>query len=375
MTSDATHQTDAHGSTVDPRRVAVAWWGLPMYAARLIGAAVKATPPGTRLDVLATNRGLARPEAEETAGGRVHWLEENGTRGWADLGLNVPDTLFVGGWAVPQLRRLAAQARSEKARLVMLCDNRFTGSLLQRASMLRNRARGVAANYDTVWVPGESGRRYARHLGFRNSQIATGLYCGDETVFSSNRPLRERACRFIFVGQFIDRKNVRMLHQAFMRYVALHPADNAELHMYGSGPLAESLPSGPRLVVHGPAAPHHLASAINDCRCLVLPSRTDNWPLVVHEATLSGCMVLLSDAVGSIPELARPANSLIVSPHDIDGFVDAIHSICTMDSRQLDEAERISLALASRFSLAPWAEHFWKLAGSPIGRGRSHESA
>jgi glycosyltransferase involved in cell wall biosynthesis len=369
------HPTDTRGPTTVQRRVAVAWWGLPMYAARLIGAAARAAPPGARLDVLATDRGSTRPEAEETAGGRVRWLEQNGTSGWADLGLEFPDTLFVGGWAVPQLRRLAAQAKRQKARLVMLCDNRFTGSLRQRASMLRNRVRGVAATYDSVWVPGESGRRYARRLGFRGPQIETGLYCGDETVFSSRRPLRDRARRFIFVGQFIDRKNVRMLHQAFTRYSALYPADGAEMHMYGSGPLAESLPSGPGLFVHGPAAPQQLASAINDCRCLVLPSLNDNWPLVVHEATLSGCKLLLSDAVGSIPELARPANSLIVSPHDIDGFADAFHSIATMNERQLDEAERISLALAGGYSLSRWAEHFWKLAGASVGSDPSYESA
>lgn len=375
MTGDLTERADARGSTGAARRVAVAWWGLPMYAARLIGAAVKATPPGARLDVLATDRGLARPEAQETAGGRVHWLEQNGTRSWAQLGLAVPDVLFVSGWGVPQLHRLDREAGANHARVVSLCDHRFSGSPLQWAGILRQRLKRVADAYDYVWVPGEAGRQYARRIGFKSRRIHGGVYCADDSVFHVRRPLRDRACRFVFIGQFIDRKNVRLLHEAFTRYAARHPADGAELHMYGSGHLDRELAAGSRVFIHGPAAPSVLADVLNDSRCLVLPSKKDNWGLVVHEAALTGCALLLSDAVGSIPELARPTNSVIVSPRDVEGFVQAFHRIATMTRQELDEAERVSVNLAGRYSVRKWAEKFWELAGNPINASRSNDSA
>lgn len=356
------HQTDSRGPTTVPRRVAVAWWGLPMYAARLIGAAVRAAPPGAQLDVLATDRGFARPEAEETAGGRVHWLEENGTRRWADLGLAVPDVLFVSGWGVPQLHLLDQEARANHTRVVILCDHRFTGSPLQWAGILRQRLKRVADTYDCVWVPGESGRQYARRMGFKASRIHGGVYCADDSVFRVRRPLRDRPRRFVFIGQLIDRKNVGLLHEAFTRYVARHPDDEAELHLYGDGPLSQTIAGGRRVFIHGPAAPPMLAEVLNDSRCLVLPSKNDNWGLVVHEAALTGCALLLSDAVGAIPELARPANSVIVSPRDIEGFIEAFHRIATMTSKELDEAERVSVTLAGRLTVGSWADHFWKLA-------------
>jgi len=355
-------------------RVAVAWAGLPLYAARALRTAAENKPAGASLHAICVNSEGLSTEAASLMGGNCSWLDETKRQRWAECGLETPNVLFVGGWATPQLRALTSDARVRGARVITFCDNRLTGRLKQRLALLHKRMTGFATCYDAAWVPGDAAHHFALRLGLPANRIHSGLYCGDDTVFCVRQPLCQRPRRFIYIGQFISRKNVSFLYRSFLKYAARYPEDDTELHMYGEGPLRRDLASQGRIFVHGPADPSVLAEALNECRCLVLPSLNENWGLVVHEAALSGCALIVSDAVGSIPELVRPANAEIVGTRDVEGLVAAFHRVAIMDKRQLDEAQRVSVALASRYTLANWARQFWSLAGFDVPAKASHGS-
>src|ERR1035437_3906227 len=118
-------------------RVAIAWNGLPVYAARLLRAVIanhEVTVIGTRPDV--PFEGI-----EEHLGGRVIWIEENADVSWAGLGLPVPDLFIHTGWRNPAFNLLGLAVRKNGGLRVSMVDNNWHGTFRQMLGMLVFRLR------------------------------------------------------------------------------------------------------------------------------------------------------------------------------------------------------------------------------------------
>jgi len=115
-------------------------------------------------------------------------------------------------------------------------------------------------------------------------------------VNSSKKPFN-----FLFVGQLIPRKNLKLLIQALgdIRH------DKFKLTVVGDGPLKdqlikladEKIPNN----VHWLGVQMHdeIQNLIQEADCLVLPSVFDGWGAVVSEAIMVGTPVICSDNCGA----------------------------------------------------------------------------
>jgi glycosyltransferase involved in cell wall biosynthesis len=199
--------------------------------------------------------------------------------------------------------------------------------------------------FAAVLVPGVSGRKLARWYGFGSDEIFEGLYGADPQVFFDGPPLAERPKRILFVGQYIERKDCVGLAAAFLSVVERLP--EWELHLYGSGPLQERLPAHPRIRVHGFVQPEQLGALYRSARIFALPSRSEAWGLVVHEAALSGCQLLLSDAIGARHDFAASdLNAVIVPVGSQADLAAALLHLTRDDSAALARAQAASLRRA-----------------------------
>ena len=167
---------------------------------------------------------------------------------------------------------------------------------------------------------------------------------------------RSERFRFLFVGQFIERKRLDLLITALGR---LGRAD-FELAVVGSGPLEEQLHEQAENTLPGnvswigklpiDAVPDEMARA----DCLILPSRHDGWGAVVSEALMVGTPVICSDRCGTAGVVR------------VSGYGGVFHSDC------LDElvAELVGILSRGRLSdndraaLARWAECLGAEAGA-----------
>ena len=185
--------------------------------------------------------------------------------------------------------------------------------------------------YSGFLVPGKSGQRMMQYYGVSPSEVSTGLYAADASVFHCDVPILSRPKRFIYVGQYVERKNVRRLCQAFQ---------NAEdsvrggwtLDLFGSGPQKDELQtlaakSGNKIFVHDFVKTEELARLYQNARVFCLPSLSEHWGLVVHEATLSGCMLLLSKTVGAADDLLTDVNGISFDPSSIDDMTIAFMKV------------------------------------------------
>ena len=337
------------------RRVAVAWNGLPMYAAAMLRRAFDLW--GEEATVIGTKPLVPAQGMDHVLRREVIWLaDEYAGTSFGRIGASVPEVLFVSGWTVPAFLSLCREVKRKGGHVVVMVDNCYRGDLRQFVGAIAYRS-FLGRLFDHVWVPGQSARRLMRYYGVHEDRITEGLYTCDTSVFTAQKPIGERPPRFTFVGQFSERKNVRRVHEAFRRY---HADDGraASLVMYGSGPLREALPEADALSVHDFASPAHLASAMNESRALVLASLSDHWPLVVHEAASCGCLLILSAAIGSRPELAGDKNAKIIRATSVPELVDAYRWAATLSDADLAAGSEESIRRASMFSLDHWAQTF-----------------
>ena len=354
----------------DPDTVAILWNGLPHYAVAAIAAAIRLGP--RTIVVVSTRPSGARPaEMEQLLGGRIHWIGTKDTCSFRDLSETVPAITFTAGWSVPSFMRLAREASRAGGKVVCMCDNSFRGDLRQVAGAAVYRLR-YSRLFDHVWVPGKSGSRLMRFFGVPASRISEGLYTADTAVFRCTAPIESRPLRFLFAGQFIDRKNVLRLCEAFLRF-RHEIAGPCDLHLYGSGPLRDRIPSHPDIHVHPFVTPTQLSAALNQARCLVLPSTLDHWGLVVHEAASCGTLLITSRATGAAQDLCSPTNSRLVDASSIDDIVGAFHWVASLAPHHLAAASRESQQLAASFSIDRWVDIFCtvceQLTRAPAGSG------
>lgn len=331
--------------------IAFSWQGLPQYAARQLRPAI------AQLDqpcaVIGTRPAVPIQGMEEALGQPIHWVEGAQVVRWADLGLAVPKVFFQAGWSCPAFNALGDEVRAAGGKVCLLMDNDWRGNLRQwfgggwfRLTLKRK--------FAGVLVPGRSGRRLARWYGFPEAAIFEGLYGADPSVFYDGPPLAARPKRILFVGQYIERKDCLGLATAFASVADQLPA--WELHLYGSGPLQDKIPAHPRIRVHGFVQPTELGGLYRSARIFALPSFREAWGLVVHEAALSGCQLLLSAAIGSRHDFADHKNAAEFPVGDRAALAQALLQLASADDDALGRAQAESRVLAATHGPAVFAD-------------------
>ncbi len=337
------------------------WDGFPQYAARSICAYAKKTDE--RIVVVATRPGVPIKGMEESCGCEVYWIDYDEKRRVCDIVGEMPRYIFLGGWNIPVFVRFRNEVRASGGHVIAMCDNNFMFSPKECVRALRFRLM-FRRKYDGYFVPGASGVKLLRFYGVPPEKIATGMYSADSALFMDGLPLDKRGKKMIYVGQFIERKNVRRLVQAFQKANSCH---EWTLDMYGSGPLKDELLGMTKrddtIRIHDFCQPEELAAKYREARVFCLPSLWEHWGLVVHEAALSGCVLLLGNRTGAADDLLGENNGFSFDPYDTADMAYAIHTAMRMTEKQLHIAQKHSLAKAAEISLDNFARTVTLMVG------------
>ena len=351
--------------------ICFAWNAFPQYAARLVGAF--AHSGSESVTVVATRPSVPIRGMEEVCGCHVTWIERGETRSIAELVGEVPRCIFLGGWNLKPFARFRDQVRSNGGTAIVMCDSNWPLSpflpisfhwwrtfAVECAKAVRFRLL-YRSKYDAFFVPGKSGVRLLRFYGVPQGKIFTGLYAADDSLFFNGAPLSERGKRVIYVGQFIERKNVIRLARAFIKANA---DGRWTLDMYGSGPLQGELESIAEnegrgtIRIHGFLQPEKLAAKYREARIFCLPSLVEQWGLVVHEAALSGCVLLLGNGVGAASDMlvvvrdgSGYVNGRTFNPHSAHEIEKALSHAMRMDDAELAAANAASTSVAQTSSV------------------------
>ena len=328
------------------------WSQLPYYAANCIGAFVQQAKE--RVVVVATRPKVPIRGMEHVAGCDVKWvLSETEDRGIISLTGEMPQFLFVSGWAIPIFNRYRDEVRAAGGKVYAMSDGNSESWLVAVIRAIRFRLR-YRSKYDGFFVPGKSGFRLFRMFGVESSRISTGLYSADPLIFHGEVPLSKRQKRMVYVGRFEPVKNVLALCEAFR--MASGAAQGWRLELYGCGSLKDKIIARDGIYIYDFLQPLELSEVYRSARAFVLPSVCEPWGVVVHEAALSGCVLLLSDCVGAADDLTGVHNGIRFNPRRVADISHAMQKVFAMTDDELDLAYRESLQQASRISPKAFAE-------------------
>jgi glycosyltransferase involved in cell wall biosynthesis len=285
-----------------------------------------------------------------------------------------PDAIVVGGWNQPafwqallygRLRRVPVLAWVESTRR----DARSGGGpneLLKRLFV-----RAVAG----FIVPGGASREYVELIGGRPETVSVAPNAVDGEIFGTRvdearrdrdawrRGRRIEGCLFLFVGRLEPEKGLDVLLEAMQDVPA-------ELAVIGSGSAeAELRARAPKNVTFlGRIERDELPAWYAGADAFVLPSRSDQWGMVLNEAAAAGLPIVASEAAGAAWELVEDGVSgFRVAVQDPEALAAALVRLAADAAFRADAAARTK-QLAESFTPAAWSASVADACAAAVSR-------
>lgn len=269
-----------------------------------------------------------------------------------------PDLVFACGWHSTVVRTLVA--RPDWKDVPKVCCSDMPWRWKFRCFAARFVLRRYLRQFAGMMVPGRSGHRYARWLGFSEERIFEGMYGIDvERLGTAERVERSG---FLYLGRFAPEKRLDVLLKAYLRYRRL--GGTWALDLYGAGPLEDGLRqsiarSGVQTIgLHPFVQPADVSLLYASHACLTLTSDFDPWPLVVLESCANGLPVIVTDQCTNHYEFVR-RNGLVVRRGDVEGFARAL---LRMERERTDFDVAEGRRRAADYSCAAWCGKIRRIA-------------
>jgi glycogen(starch) synthase len=154
----------------------------------------------------------------------------------------------------------------------------------------------------------------------------------------------------------------------------------AQLVVAGSGPERPALEARARHLgldegavrFVGPVAPDHMPALLRASRVLVVPSRTEGFPLVAMEAALMARPVVAT-RVGGVPECVLDGRTgLLVPPEDPRALAEALSWLLARPDTARAFGRHARRRARRRFTLARCADQYLTLYARLAGRSHAH---
>lgn len=265
------------------------------------------------------------------------------------------DVAVVSGWMDKDYLAIARGLRRRGVPVVCGFDDQWHGHAKQQAAALLGGLRFFHRYFSHAWVTGAPQYAYARRLGFSHREIIYDLLSADVPLFSSHYSESREAKkasyphRFLYVGRFHEEKGVDLLASAWQEIGGRRREWG--LNLVGGGPLMKVLEQLPSLDVTGFIQPELLPQRGTMAGCFVLPSRRDQWGVVLHEFAAAGLPIICSDVCGAASTfVVNKWNGYTFRSLDAGALAEKMLKIIETDDATLLEMGRRSHALAQKIT-------------------------
>jgi glycosyltransferase involved in cell wall biosynthesis len=265
-----------------------------------------------------------------------------------------PDCVLMTSWNFPHYMRAAKKLRGRGAYVVSVMDNQWRGTAKQWLGVLS--ARWFLKNtIDTFLVTGDRHAHFARKLGYDN--VLYGYAAANIDEFNCSISLGNRDKNFLFIGRLKYIKGVDILVRAYLDYRDATP-DPWGLIVVGTGELDKMLHGVPGLKLTGFIQPNEIPPLTRMARCLILPSRFEQWGVVIHEATAAGLPIIATYLCGATTSFVRDGvNGYLIGPKEHQ-ITDAMLRMTLINSEELEVMGAASRTLASLWNPKRLAKYF-----------------
>ena len=224
------------------------------------------------------------------------------------------DLIVLPGYHRPEYRAMLAACIVTGKRRAVFCDSTARDRPKKLLTSIPKRV--FFSLCDGYFGFGERSREYLLSLGAKRDKIFVPCQAAAMPgSFSPERALVERVAAragnppgFLFVARLSEEKGIGTLIEALAGLRRRIPA--AKLRIVGTGPMCEALhvkvaelELGDAVTFVGSLQDEPLTREYYGATCMVLPSYSEPWGLVVNEALAHGCPAVVSESCGCVPEL------------------------------------------------------------------------
>lgn len=255
-----------------------------------------------------------------------------------------PDVILCGGYNYLASWQTLHWAKRNLVPFLLWCES-TAGDRRSQHLLVERLKQSFLRSCDGFVVPGKSALQYLQQTPDCSGDIFIAPNAVDIQLFSAQGDLaRAKQGRlrgalglpsryFLFVGRLVKAKGVFDLLDA---YGSLSPELRAEVGLVfaGDGPLRADLEAMARSVfpgsVHFPGFIHRdeLPTYYSLAECLVLPTHSDTWGMVVNEAMACGLPIICSSVAGCATDLIKN-NGRIVASGDVEQLRTAMREIAS----------------------------------------------
>lgn len=257
------------------------------------------------------------------------------------------DWVFIGtSYAEADAIVLSTLLKLAGVKVVVFSESKYDDR--PRRKLVEWTKRAVLGRYHGAIVGGPRHLDYFRGLGFRRRPLLPG-YDGVSVdrvraeaggVLAPNgAPFAERP--FVFVGRFVDKKNLPGLLEGYALYAAKAGAAARHLVLTGSGveeamlrASAQRLGIADKIEFPGFLPASRISQLLAGALALVLVSIEEQWGLVVNEALALGLPAVVSREVGSRDLLVgHGQNGFVVDSGSPSEIAEALAGVAESEDR------------------------------------------
>ncbi len=335
-------------------KIVFSWNELPVYAAYLLNEVIKINK---NTEIISMRSHLPIKDVDKILMNKIYWVK-NKNLCWSELGIEIPDIFFQAGWYKKSFSSLGNQVKENGGKVVLLSDNQYLDNFRQKLGSLIYKIKYLN-HFDAVWVPGNSAVKLMKSYGVNKKNIYKGLYASNNNIYNKGLKLSKREKLFLYVGNLYEKKGFIDLLNSYKLFSIKNP--DWKLIIVGNGPLRNLIPKIDSIKYFKFSTPKEISNLMKASRFLINPAHEDHWPLVVNEASLCGCGLILSNNVGNIDELSNYKNSIIFKNSSPKHLFDALTKASQLDGLKLDIMFKESLKLGSKFTVSNWRDSYYKI--------------
>ena len=263
---------------------------------------------------------------------------------WSALNRANPQVIICGGYNYPASWEALLWARRRRVPFVLWSESNRQDARAGRAWVESLKAYFLR-HCDRFVVPGKASFEYLKTLGCEEGSILTAPNAVDNNLFATHaqstlghaiefRDKWRLPSRFIlFVGRLVQEKGVFDLLEAYSK---LESGVRSEVGLVfaGDGVSREELAQKAKRISPGTvcfpgfAQRDDLAGLYALAECLVLPTHSDTWGLVVNEGMACGLPIIVSTVAGCSADLVDDGwNGYVVPPRDSEKLSVAINGV------------------------------------------------
>ncbi len=282
------------------------------------------------------------------------------------------DTVMIGiGYNQVDIILLSWLLTLLGVRVVLLSESKFDD---KPRTVWKELAKAlILSPYSAAIVGGHRHVAYFRFLGFGKRRVIPGydtvglerIRAMGGGVLAPQGPAHG-ARDFVFVGRFVDKKNLTELVEGYAIYAKAAGPKARRLVLIGSGREEAAIKASAdthgvtgQIDFPGFLGASEVAARLSGALALVLPSVEEQWGLVVNEALAFGLPVIVSPAVGSGDALVRNLqNGFVIELGAPEGIAAAMHMLAADAQvwRRMVEASHQRAWLGDTARLADAAE-------------------